>query len=197
MNYLIVGLGNPEPEYAGTRHNLGRWVGKKIAAGFATPDLRFDAKAQALKAAGELGGKKVSVVLPDNYMNNSGPSLKSFVKTAKEAEKVIVIYDDLDLPLGTMKVSFDKSSGGHRGLESIIKTLKTTKFVRLRLGICPLTPTGKPKKPVGEEKVVAFLMARPKEAELAILKKVTARAAEALGMIVAEGWPKAASLYNN
>jgi len=178
MAYLIAGLGNPDPEYTGTRHSLGRAI------------------VQELAGRGKLKAGGLKFVTPDNYMNNSGASLKSLVKNQKQAEKLIVVHDDLDLPVGSLKISFDKSAGGHRGVESVIKALKTQKFIRLRVGICPITPAGKLKKPVGEKAVVDFLMKPFRPAELPLVKKAGQRAMEALEMIVAEGWPKAASLSN-
>ena len=76
----------------------------------------------------------VKVIVPDTFMNHSGKAVTKAVKSKKAAEKLIVIYDDLDLPLGTMKISYNRSSGGHRGVQSIIDALKTTKFFRIRIG---------------------------------------------------------------
>ena len=175
MGYTIAGLGNPDPEYTGTRHSLGRAIVQSLA------DKKLKAK----------------LVTPDEFMNNSGKAIKPLVKSAKEAEKLIVVYDDLDVPLGSLKISFDKSSGGHKGVQSVIDQLKTQKFIRVRIGICPTTPSGKVKKPVGEEKIIKFLMAKPTPAEQAVLKKVINRAVAAIEMTVTEGWPKAASLYSH
>ncbi len=172
MSYIIAGLGNPDPEYTGTRHSLGRAV------------------VQAL----EKTTIKAKLVTPDEFMNNSGLALKPLVKSAKQAEQLVVVYDDLDLPLGSLKISFNKSSGGHRGVESVINHLKTQKFIRVRIGIAPTTPGGKIKKPTGEDRVVKFLMGRFTPTELPTVKKIMKRAVEAIELIVAEGWPKAASL---
>ena len=84
-------------------------------------------------------------------MNNSGKSLFPLIKSKKTAEQLVVVYDDLDLPLGTLKVSFNRGSGGHRGLDSIIKALKTREFTRIRIGTSSATPSGKIKKPIGEK----------------------------------------------
>jgi hypothetical protein len=95
----------------------------------------------------ESGGGKATIIHSDEFMNHSGKAVAKFVKSKKAAENLIVVYDDIDLPLGTMKISFNKSSGGHRGLESIIKALKTKEFTRIRIGISPTTASGKIKKP--------------------------------------------------
>ena len=120
-------------------------------------------------------------------MNNSGSSVIYFVKSIKAAEKLIVIYDDLDLPFGSIKVSYNKSSGGHRGVESIIKALKTEAFIRIRVGISPATAGGKLKKPKGEEAVEKAILGAFKKAELDTLKKVSKKVVEALETILKDG----------
>src|SRR3989344_1686430 len=110
--YIVVGLGNPGEQYARTRHNTGRMVADIVAE----------------KVEG------VKVFVPDTFMNHSGKAVSKVIKSKKAAEKLIVIYDDLDLALGTMKISYNRSSGGHKGVESIIKALKTEAFIRIRIG---------------------------------------------------------------
>ena len=171
---IVVGLGNPGSEYERTRHNTGR-----MAADFVVE------KTDGLK-----------VFVPDTYMNKTGAAIAKVVKSKKAAEKLIVIYDDLDLPLGTMKISYNRSSGGHRGVESIIKALKTEAFIRIRIGISPATPSGKLKKPKGEKEVEKFILGEFKKPELEILKKVFKKVAEAVEVIVEEGKEAAMSEFN-
>jgi peptidyl-tRNA hydrolase, PTH1 family len=172
--YIVVGLGNPGEEYAHTRHNTGR--------------LASDLVSEKLE--------KVKVLEPDTYMNHSGKFVSKFVKSKKAAEKLVVIYDDLDLPLGTLKISFNRSSGGHRGVESIIKALKTEGFVRIRIGISPSTPGGKLKKPKGEEAVDKFILGEFKPAELQVLKKVFKKVVEAVECIRDCGHERAMGEFN-
>ncbi|MDO8565265.1 MAG: aminoacyl-tRNA hydrolase [bacterium] len=148
--YIVVGLGNPGVEYEHTRHNTGRMASELIAEKV----------------------KGIKVLVPDTFMNHSGKFVVKIVKSKKAAEKLIVIYDDLDLALGTMKISYNRSSGGHRGLESIIKALKTEAFIRIRLGISPATPSGKLKKPKGESAVEKHILTDFKPKEMETLKKV-------------------------
>ena len=131
-------------------------------------------------------------------MNNSGIAV-AFVKDKHKLnlKDIAVIYDDVDLPLGKMKISFDKSSGGHNGLESIIKKLKSKEFVRIRIGISPETPSGKLRKPKGGEDVLKFLLGEYKKSELEILKKLSKKVSEAVEMMFTEGKDKAMSLYNS
>lgn len=172
----IVGLGNPGEEYINTRHNAGRMV----ADNFATKNK----------------SKKAKILVPDTFMNHSGKFVVKYIKSQKAAQNLVVIYDDLDLPLGSIKISYNKSAGGHRGVESIIKSLKTQEFVRLRIGVAPTTPSGKLKKPKGEKAVLDFILGQFKPKEMDILKKVFKKTNEALTCIAEEGRERAMNLYN-
>ena len=173
---LVIGLGNPGEEYENTRHNTGR-----ILVGLI--EKKWD-------------GPKVKFVTPDTFMNNSGKEVIKYVKSKKDLKDLIVIYDDIDLPIGKMKISFNRSSGGHNGLGSIIKSLKSEEFLRIRIGIAPVTPSGKIKKPHGEKEVIKFILGEFKKSELETLKKLSKKVAEAVAMIFEEGKEKAMSLYN-
>lgn len=195
--YIIAGLGNPGEEYEGTRHNAGRIILELIAkkAGFSA--WREEGKLKALVAEGKLGKQKFQFVLPNNFMNNSGKSIAPLIKSKKALGELVVIYDDLDLPIGKFRISFNRSSGGHNGVESIIKNVKSQEFYRIRVGLSPVTPSGKTKRPKGDaEKAVKFLMTKFKDPEMTELKKEAKRIAEALEMMYAESPNKAMSLYN-
>jgi peptidyl-tRNA hydrolase, PTH1 family len=166
--YIIVGLGNPGEEYARTRHNTGR-----MAADFLCEKV-----------------EGVKIFTPDTYMNKTGSAVAKIVKSKKAAEKLIVIYDDLDLPFGVMKISYNRGSGGHRGVESIIKALKTKEFIRIRIGI-----SGK-KKPSGESAVEKHILGEFKKPELEELKKVFKKIKDAVTMIVEDGLSPAMTEFN-
>ncbi|HEY0221191.1 MAG TPA: aminoacyl-tRNA hydrolase [Candidatus Paceibacterota bacterium] len=195
MSYIFVGLGNPGAEYENTRHNTGRillsWFGKSLEASW-----KYDKKLNAQVAKVKLGKIPVILVLPDTFMNKSGSSLKSLVASEKKAEKLLVIYDDLDLPFGTNKISFNKSSGGHKGLESIIKSIKTEKFARIRVGISPTTSSGKIKKPKGGDAVTKVIMGKFKDEEIKELKKLSKKVNEALEIFVSDGLERAMTGFN-
>ena len=174
---LVVGLGNPGEEYINTRHNTGR-----IMVGLIEKKLE--------------NGPKVKFLLPDNFMNNSGKAVVQMVKTRKDLKDLVVIYDDIDLPIGRMKSSFNRSSGGHNGLNSVIKALKSEEFLRIRIGIAPETPSGKLRKPKGEKAVINFILGEFKKSELDELKKLSKKVAEAVETIFTESKEKAMSLYN-
>lgn len=173
---LVVGLGNPGKEYENTRHNAGR-----ILVGLLEKKLE---------------GNKIKFITPDNFMNNSGKTVAPLIKSKKDLAGLVVIYDDIDLPLGKIKISFNRSAGGHNGLGSIIKALKSEEFLRIRVGISPATPKGVVKKPKGEKAVLNFLLGEFKKSELETIKKLGKTVAEAVETIFAEGKDKAMSLYN-
>jgi PTH1 family peptidyl-tRNA hydrolase len=154
-------------------------------------ELEYDKKSDAQVANGKTGKTKVVLVLPDTFMNKSGNAVGKFVKSMKAAKDLVVVHDDLDLPLGRFKMSFNKSSGGHRGVESIIKAVKTQGFWRVRIGISPETAGGKLKKPSGDALVNDFIVAGFKPSEEAEMKKVLKKAVEALSLAATEGCDKA------
>lgn len=175
---LLVGLGNPGEEYENTRHNAGR-----IMVGLIEKKL-------------EDGKLKIKYLTPDTFMNNSGKAVAQLIKSKKDLKDLVVVYDDIDLPLGKIKISFNRSSGGHNGLGSIIKALKTEEFVRIRIGIAPATPSGKIKKPKGEKATLSFLLGEFKKPELELLKKLSKNVALAVETIFTESKDKAMTLYN-
>ena len=182
--YIVIGLGNPGEEYVNTRHNTGRL-------------------AVAYLEKRELKG--VKFVHLETFMNKSGSGVakalkinpSSSLRARKAAEKLVVIYDDLDLPLGTMKVSYNRSSGGHKGVESIIKALKTEAFIRIRIGTSSSTPSGKLKKPQGEKAVEKHILSDFKKPEVDVLKKVFKKVEVALEALVEDGLQKAMTIGNS
>ncbi len=196
MTWIIVGLGNPGEEYQSTRHNTGRMALDYFAKSAGWDEWKDDKKAKARVVRGMLGKTAVVLVQPDTFMNKSGIAVIKFVKSQKSAERMVVLYDDLDLPLGALKVSFNRGSGGHRGVESIMKAVKTKKFTRVRIGVSPTTPAGKLRKPAGEKAVLDFILAPFKPAELVELKKVFKKISEALQVVVSEGPERAMNQFN-
>lgn len=193
---LIVGLGNPGKEYENTRHNAGRIVVEKIAKANDFPDWKDDMKLKSFCSKGEINEEKVELLLPNTFMNNSGNAVCQIIDDKKKLKNLIVIYDDLDIPLGSLKISYNRSSGGHNGLESVIKRVKSKEFLRIRIGVSPSTPTGKFRKPKGEEAVLKFLLGSFKEDELKIIKNMSKKVAEIIVIVSAEGKDKAMTLFN-
>ena len=159
-------------------------------------EWKTDTKPRMRSAKGVIAGKKCVLVLPDTFMNESGRAVAHFIKNKKEAGNCVVVYDDMDLPFGTIKISHDRGSGGHNGVESVIRALKTRAFVRIRVGVSPKSPKGLAKKPSGEQAVLKFLLGKFKPEELKALKKLFARIDEALECVVTEGYQQAMTNFN-
>lgn len=179
MKYFLVGLGNPGDEYENTRHNAGRRAVLHIKE-------QFD----------KLGvSKKLNFVTPDTMMNNSGKAVAPLVKSKKDLARLVVFYDDVDLPIGSFKISFNRGSGGHKGLESVTRAVKSKEFYRIRIGICPATPGGKLKKP-DQKKLIDFILGDFKPNEEKELKKVLKKITEAMELFVQEGPSFAMNRFN-
>jgi PTH1 family peptidyl-tRNA hydrolase len=197
MTWVAVGLGNPGEEYVNTRHNTGRMALEYFAKRANFTEWKEDKKANAHLSRGAVGKTLAVLVNPDTFMNKSGSAVSKFVKSVKAAERLVVLYDDLDLPLGSLKISFDRGSGGHKGIESIMRAVKTKKFVRIRIGVSPTTPAGKTKKPQGEKEVVKFILTRFKPQETDELKKVFKKAGDALEVLLTDGREIAMNEFNS
>lgn len=195
MAFSIVGLGNPGAEYERTRHNAGREAVMQFEKVHGGEGWRHDKKLNALAASAKVGKEKVTLVLPETFMNKSGNAVKPLVGSAKKAEQLVVVHDDLDLPIGSIKIVFNRGSGGHRGVESIMRAIKTEGFVRIRIGVSPKTAKGLAKKP-DSSKVNDFILKKLGAADEKLLKSVYKKVSDALAMIVSEGRERAMGAYN-
>lgn len=194
---LIVGLGNPEDKYAGTRHNLGfDLVDKYIAHALSVKESdKFWSLDKKFKA--KIG--KIDELLfakPETYMNLSGLSVKTLADYYKiKPEDIIILHDDLDLPLGHFKIRLGGAAAGHHGVESIIDSLKTDKFIRVRLGI------GNLKTKSGEHKQTSFnvehFVLQPfDQKEHSSVKRMLKHSREALQVLLDQGLEKAQNLFH-
>ena len=177
---LIVGLGNPGPEYELTPHNLGFLTIDRIADDRSV-DVR-NRQCQALTGRLQIGKELVLLAKPETYMNLSGLAVRELLaeyQLRPEAD-LIVIYDELDLPLGTIRIRQRGSSAGHNGMESIIGTLGTEEFLRIRLGIAP------------EKKILKPFTKR----QLKVVDEVLDTATEAVKVILTEGPAAAMNRFN-
>jgi PTH1 family peptidyl-tRNA hydrolase len=183
---LIVGLGNPGPEYERTQHNLGFLVIDRLGERNAIRVTRQDS--QALTGVGKIAGHDVMLAKPQLFMNRSGPSVKALTeKHAIEVSKVVVVYDELDLPWTGVRIRPKGSAAGHHGIESVIKSLGSQDFPRLRLGIHP----GHPVKDGAQ-----YVLSPFRKAQLQELDELLDHAAGAVESIIAEGVEKSMTKFN-
>lgn len=129
---MIAGLGNPGAEFEETRHNIGRNSVRAIAKAHNCEDFHEERKYFGLVSRGAIAGEKVVLLLPNTFMNKSGKAIAAFAPTLKN---LIVVHDDSDLLLGAAKISFGKNSAGHKGVESVMRAVKSKDFWRIRIGI--------------------------------------------------------------
>ena len=182
---LVVGLGNPGPEYARTRHNAGFWVIDELAA---RHRLSFAKRAyEAEVAEGRIGDDDVLLMKPQTFMNASGESVaRASRDLGLEPADIVVAYDDLDLPVGWIRVRGASGAGGHHGVESLIETLGSRDFPRVRVGIG---------RPVGGD-MIDYVLAPPTREESSLLGQSIVRAADAIETLLAEGVARAMSRFN-
>lgn len=185
--YLFVGLGNTGDQYENTRHNIGRATLLAAARKFDLPKLLLVPKFQALVAEGKLDKEKVVMVLPETFVNKSGNAVAPAARFYKaKPDHVILLHDDVDLLLGATKLSFGKNSGGHKGVESVMRMLKTKNFWRMRIGV------QKKKRVPGEDLVLQKFRGE----EEATAKKMTRKSLDAIARIAADGVERAMNDYN-
>lgn len=145
MDYFVVGLGNPGTNYIWSRHNVAWILMDNIFGDEWQYDRYLEAKYQGIS----LESKMLHLVLPQTFMNNSGKTVAQFTKMFSSfcSERLIVIHDDIDLPFGTVRISFDRGSGGHNGVKSIVEHLGSSMFIRIRVGIAKKLDDGRLVKP--------------------------------------------------
>lgn len=184
--WLIIGLGNPGMQYTRSRHNVGFEVLDVFAQ---RHNLRPDGtRAQAKLASGTVAGSKVICAWPQTYMNRSGISASGLVSWYKvPPSNVLIVYDDLDLPFGALRIRERGSAGTHNGMRSIVQLLGHTDFPRVRVGIGNV--------PVGWE-AFGYVLGKFEGAEAAALPDVLTRAADCLTSIISDGMPAAMNTYN-
>ncbi len=185
-NWLIVGLGNPGLRYEKTRHNLGFMLVDWLAREFQTQVKREECR--ALIGRAEIENLKTELVKPQTFMNLSGEAVSCLLKKEnRSAEKLIVICDDLALPIGTIRLRARGSAGGHNGLKSMIQCLRTEEFIRLRIGIQPEHPLRDTKD---------FVLENFSRTDLETVEKVLEQSAKAIRAVLSDGIEKAMAIWN-
>jgi len=185
--WLVVGLGNPGPEYAATRHNVGAMVVEELAA---RSGARFakHRRAHATAADVRVGGERVELLLPRSYMNESGGPVRAAADFARvDPARVIAVHDELDLPLGSLRCKLGGGDNGHNGLKSLRRSLGTGDFLRVRVGIG---------RPPGRQDPADFVLRPFSAAERRELPEVLVRSADAVEALVTEGLEVVQNRFN-
>jgi PTH1 family peptidyl-tRNA hydrolase len=191
---LIVGLGNPGIEYQFTPHNAGFLAIDRIAEDLGV--VVANRRGRALTAKAKLAGQDVLLAKPETFMNLSGLSVAALIQEleiATPSEDVIVLYDDLAFPLGTVRVNERGSGGGHNGIKSILSVLGTESWIRIRLGVGkPTLADGREVKAGGKD----YLLSPMRKQELAVLDEVLDRAKSAVELVLTKGVSAAMNEFN-
>lgn len=179
---LIVGLANPGKEYADTRHNAGAWFIDELV-NHANTSLRHEAKCHGLHSLVTLHNQSCHLLIPTTFMNLSGQAVRACMRYHKILpEAILVAHDDIDLPVGTIKLKFDGGDGGHNGLKDIIRHLNTKQFYRLRIGVG---------RPSHNKEVIDYVLANPSKADRQKINHALQRAHDALPLIISGEMQKA------
>lgn len=186
QNWLIVGLGNPGPQYEKTRHNLGFMLVDRLASRMQTRVSRDECR--ALIGRGIIENQTVELAKPQTFMNLSGESVSCLItKDERSTERLIVVSDDLAIPFGTLRIRPQGSHGGQNGLRSIIDCLKTQEFIRVRIGIGPEHPVSDASR---------FVLENFAKGDAETLEKILDTAADAVETIIRDGVDAAMAKFN-
>jgi PTH1 family peptidyl-tRNA hydrolase len=185
---LIIGLGNPGRNYASNRHNIGFICLNHLAR---THGVRFDQKKGLARiGTGKIAGKEIVLAKPQTYVNSSGEAVSRLVKKFNiSLDDLIIIHDDLDLPLGKIRISFGSSSGGHKGIDSIISYLGNQNFTRVRVGI------GRPAG-ASEDEIIAYVLSDFSPEQKKAIAPVIPKVSEAILCLLTEGLEAAMNKFN-
>jgi PTH1 family peptidyl-tRNA hydrolase len=191
--YLIVGLGNPGPQYALTRHNIGFWVIDELASrlGVRLKEIKFE----SYFTRASLGGEGLLLAKPLTFMNRSGVAVRGLMRHFSfTGEQILIVYDDLDLPPGRIRMRPTGGSGGHKGVSSIIAQLGSEGFPRLRIGI---GRRGEEEKKEGrEQQVVSHVLSPFSPEEEVLIGEAVQRAADGVEVFLQKGIGEAMSRFN-
>jgi|SRR3989338_5783769 len=185
----IFGLGNPGEKFKKTRHNLGFLILDKLQENGGFSDWQKNKAGICFYSWGVIAGQKIELIKPLTFMNDSGRTVAYVTKKHEiNPEKIYIVHDDIDLPLGKIKISKSRGAAGHKGVESIINALKTKNFLRIRVGVQPLS--GKPKN------TEIFVVKNFSKSEQKTLQESVAATVNAITLIISLGISKAMEKFN-
>lgn len=189
---LVVGLGNPGNEYASTRHNVGVWCVRELARRYG---VKFERHGRMDGARIEVGGRTAYLGRPRAYMNESGPPIAAELRRLKlQRGQLLVIYDELDLPVGQVRIRLQGGHGGNNGMRSIIAAVGGGEFARIRVGIDRPYDDGRPVRE--PDRVAAWVLSRPSEADRRSLEAAVQTVADAIEVAVTDGVELAMNRFN-
>ncbi len=184
--WAVIGLGNPGRRYLHTRHNVGFFFVKRLAKSWEIKLRKRSCRSKIVLT--EQHGEKILLVLPQTYMNNSGLAVKCVLESREVApDQLLVVYDDLDIPLGEIRIRTSGGPGTHKGMSSVVQEIQTTEFPRMRVGIGPITP---------DETATDFVLARFEDKEISLLNTSLSAAQKALDLILNGNIEKAMNQFN-
>lgn len=200
---LIVGLGNPGKKYKDTRHNLGFLVLDKLSKKNHFPEFKSSKKFKSLILRHSFSRKRIILAKPQTFMNESGKAVKILAAGYKisptgsgkpqQATNIFVVHDDIDLGLGKIKIVKNRGAAGHKGVQSIIKEIKTKNFVRFRIGI---KPNYKTMKPFSHLAIESFVLKKFTKAEKKVINNSIKNCVKAIEITLKEGLEKAMNEFN-
>ena len=182
---LIVGLGNPGPSYAQTRHNIGMWVVERAAARWS---VRLARRGAAQRGSGRLGSQLIELAGTLDFMNVTGPPLKGLLRELQlTTEDIIIVHDDLDLEPGRLRIKQAGGHGGHNGIKSVVETLGTSQFVRLKIGIG---------RPAPQQDSADYVLEKVTKEEMEVFEPCLEWAVDALECLIHRGVEVAMNRFN-
>jgi PTH1 family peptidyl-tRNA hydrolase len=186
VQWIVIGLGNPGPKYRDTRHNVGWWVIDDLAARNKTEVKSAGSNVDSVEI--DCGGQRVLIARPLTFVNRSGDALRYLMrKHSVTADRMIVIYDDLNLAPGKIRIRKQGGAGGHNGMKSVIDSLGTNEFARIRLGIG---------RPMESGQQVDYVLGRMPPQERDLVRSASTRAADAVESVIADGIDNAMNRFN-
>jgi len=185
MTTIIIGLGNPGKKFEGTRHNVGFLVLDKFMEKNSFPKFELSKKSNALLSENILNSEKIILAKPQTFMNDSGKAVREILKN-NPTENIVVIHDDVDLPVGKIKIVEERGSAGHKGVESIIENIGNKGLIRIRIGVAPQK----------EIKAKQIVLKKFSKEEKEIINNVNNKTIEALDFLLQNGLEKAMNKYN-
>jgi len=196
MTFVIVGLGNPQNKYSQTRHNIGRMVVDAFQKLHDLDGFEENDEIRSLVSHGRVAYRDVALLKPQTFMNKSGLAVTKAVLRQRDQDGLIVVHDDIDLPLSQIQVAYDKSAGGHNGVASVIEKLGSQEFTRIRIGVVPTDESGNMHKPAKRDVRDFVLSEFTAEEKQLVHTEVIPDALDAIHIIIEQGREAAMDAYN-